>query len=158
MSRSVRKWHTRRGRYTYLEYVRWADDIVILIDAYPRHDWLLRAVEKRLREELTKLHVDINEERSRVVDLAKEESFGFLGFDFRRVRSLRGVWRAQYTPQLRRRTALRSRRRELETESRLGLHGHERGNPGYRQGHDLADHRASSRLVRRALVSPAPDT
>ena len=40
---------TRQGRYTYVEYVRWADDIVILIDAYPRHDWLLRAVEKRLR-------------------------------------------------------------------------------------------------------------
>ena len=29
------------------------------------------------------------------------ESFtGFLGFDFRRVRSLRGVWRAHYTPKL----------------------------------------------------------
>jgi hypothetical protein len=27
---------------------------------------------------------------------------------------------------------LRSRWRGLETESRLGLHGHERGNPGYR--------------------------
>ena len=28
---------------------------------------------------------------------------------------------------------LRSRWRGLETESRSGLHGHERGNPGYRQ-------------------------
>ena len=33
-------------------------------------------------------------------------SFGFLGFDFRRVRSLRGVWRAHYTPKLKKRTAL----------------------------------------------------
>ncbi len=40
---------------------------------------------------------------------------------------------------------LRSTWRGLETESRLGLHGHERGNPGYRQGHDLTDHRASPR-------------
>ncbi len=40
---------------------------------------------------------------------------------------------------------LRARWRGLETESRLGLHGHERGNPGYRQGHDLTDHRASPR-------------
>ena len=40
---------------------------------------------------------------------------------------------------------LRSRWRGLETESRLGLHGHERGNPGHRQGHDLTDHRASPR-------------
>jgi RNA-directed DNA polymerase len=104
---------TRQGRYTYVEYVRWADDIVILIDAYPRHDWLLGAVEKRLREEFAKLHVEINEEKSRVVDLAKGESFGFLGFDFRRVRSLRGVWRAQCTPQLRRRTALLRKLKEI---------------------------------------------
>ncbi len=27
----------------------------------------------------------------------------------------------------------------------MGLHGHERGNPGNRQGHDLKDHRASPR-------------
>ncbi len=30
---------------------------------------------------------------------------------------------------------LRSMGRGLETELRLGLHGHERGYPGYRQGH-----------------------
>jgi hypothetical protein len=40
---------------------------------------------------------------------------------------------------------LRSRWRALETRSRLGLHGHKRGNPGHRQGHDLTDHRASPR-------------
>jgi RNA-directed DNA polymerase len=104
---------TRQGQYTYVEYVRWADDIVILIDAHPRHDWLLGAVKKRLREEFAKLHVEINEEKSRVVDLAKGESFGFLGFDFRRVRSLRGVWRAHCTPQLRRRTALLRKLKEI---------------------------------------------
>ena len=32
--------------------------------------------------------------------------FGFLGFDFRRVRSRRGVWRANYTSKLKKRTAL----------------------------------------------------
>lgn len=42
-----------------------ADDIVILIDAHPRHDWLLGAVKKRLREEFAKLRVEINEEKSR---------------------------------------------------------------------------------------------
>ena len=43
---------------------------------------------------------------------------------------------------------LRSRWRGLETESRSGLRGHERGNPGYRQDHDLTDHRASPRPYR----------
>src|SRR5712675_2083828 len=70
------------------------------------HDWLMGAVEKRLREELAKLQVEINEEKSRNVDLGRGESFGFLGFDFRRVRSRRGVWCAQYTPKLKKRTAL----------------------------------------------------
>jgi RNA-directed DNA polymerase len=97
---------TRYGKYTYVEYARFADDLVILIDAHPRHDWLMAAVEKRLRQELAKLQVEINEEKSRIVDLCRGESFGFLGFDFRRMRSLRGVWRAHYTPKLKKRTAL----------------------------------------------------
>jgi RNA-directed DNA polymerase len=97
---------TRYGKYTAIEYARFADDLVILIDAHPRHDWLVAAVEKRLREELATLQVSINEEKSRIVDLAKGESFGFLGFDFRRVRSRRGVWRAKFTPKLKKRTAL----------------------------------------------------
>jgi hypothetical protein len=33
-------------------------------------------VEKRLREELAELQVEINEEKSRIVDLCRGESFG----------------------------------------------------------------------------------
>jgi RNA-directed DNA polymerase len=97
---------TRCGKYTYIEYARFADDLVILIDAHPKHDWLKGAVEKRLREELAILQVEINEDKSRTVDLGRGESFGFLGFDFRRLRSFRGAWRAHYTPKLKKRTAL----------------------------------------------------
>jgi RNA-directed DNA polymerase len=96
---------TRVGKYTRMEYARFADDVVILVDAYPRHDWLLTAVARRLREELATLRVEVNEEKSRIVDLAKREHFGFLGFDFRRVRSQRGVWRPEYTPKPTQRTA-----------------------------------------------------
>jgi RNA-directed DNA polymerase len=104
---------TRNGKYTYIQYVRFADDLVILIDSYSRHDWLVKAVEKRLREELAKLRVEINEEKSRMVDLRKQGSFGFLGFDFRRIRSLRGVWRPQYTPKLKKRTAVLAKLRNI---------------------------------------------
>jgi RNA-directed DNA polymerase len=97
---------THYGRLTGIEYARFADDAVILINARPRYSWLLKAVDTRLREELAKLHVQINEEKSRTVDLARGESFGFLGFDFRHVRSLSGKWRPQYTPKLKKRTAL----------------------------------------------------
>jgi len=97
---------TRQGKYTYIEYARFADDLVVLIDAYKRHDWLIGAVEKRLREEFGKLQVEINDEKSSIVDLGRGESFGFLGFDFRYIRSRRGKWRPHYTPKLKKRTAL----------------------------------------------------
>ena len=32
---------TRFGKYTAIEYARFADDLVILVDAHPRHDWLM---------------------------------------------------------------------------------------------------------------------
>jgi RNA-directed DNA polymerase len=86
---------------------------VILIDAHPQHDWLLKAVEKRLREELAKLQVEINEEKSRIVDLAKGESIGFLGFEFRRIRSRRGAWRPNYPPKLKKRTEVVRKLKEI---------------------------------------------
>ena len=97
---------TRYGRFTAIEYARFADDLVLLVDSHPRHAWLRRAVEKRLREELAKLRVEVNEEKSRRVDLTRGESFGFLGFEFRRVRSRAGRWMPLRTPQLKKRTAL----------------------------------------------------
>ncbi len=92
--------------YLNVEYARYADDLVILVDRFPRHAWIVPALTRRLREELTKLGVEVNEEKSRVVDLAKGESFGFLGFDFRRVRSHNGHWRPDYVPKMKKRTAL----------------------------------------------------
>jgi RNA-directed DNA polymerase len=39
---------TRYQRYTAVQYARFADDLVILVDFHPRHDWLVKAVVKRL--------------------------------------------------------------------------------------------------------------
>src|SRR5881628_1432957 len=107
------KEESRNGRYTYLEYARYADDLVILVDGYRHHDWLLRAAHQRLHEELAKLHLRVNADKTRIVDLSQGESFGFLGFDFRRVRSRRGAWRPQYTPKLEQRTALLQKLKEV---------------------------------------------
>jgi len=61
---------------------------VILIDAERQSDWLVKAVNKRLREEFAKLRVEINEEQESDGGLKKGESFTFLGFEYRRVLSL----------------------------------------------------------------------
>ena len=97
---------TRDGSTSAVEYARYADDLVVLVHEGRRWDWVLRAVQRRLREEFGKLRVEVNEEKSRVVDLRNGESFGFLGFDVRRVRSRWGRWRPLYTPQRTKRTAL----------------------------------------------------
>jgi RNA-directed DNA polymerase len=104
---------TRYKQYTAVQYARFADDLVILVEDHPQHDWILKAVIKRLREELGKLRVEINEEKSRIVDLRKGGSFGFLGFEFRRVRSWKGAWRPQYTPKMKNRTALLEKLRDI---------------------------------------------
>lgn len=89
---------TRRGSVPNVTYARWADDLVILVDAHQRHEWIIRAVNRRVREEIAKLGIQVNEQKSRMVDLERREVFTFLGFDFRRVRSRRGVWRPHQTP------------------------------------------------------------
>ena len=104
---------TRYKQYTAIQYARFADDLVILVESHKRHDGLIAAVAKRLREELGKLRVQVNEEKSRIVDLRKGESFSFLGFDFRLVSSLKGRWRPQYTPKVKKRTVLLEKLREI---------------------------------------------
>ena len=104
---------TREGPYTHIEYARFADDLVILVDGYRRWDWLLKGAYRRLLEELAKLDAQLNEEKTRLVDLTRDESFSFLGFDFRRVKSRQGKWRAQLTPRMKARNALLSKLKEV---------------------------------------------
>jgi RNA-directed DNA polymerase len=106
---------TRNGGFTQVEYARYADDLVILVNDYWRNAWLLRAVDRRLREELAKLDLKLNDEKSRIVDLTKGEAFGFLGFTIRRVLSRRGKWWVKLTPSVKQRTALL---RKLKAEFR----------------------------------------
>jgi RNA-directed DNA polymerase len=109
---------TRYDRWTAIEYARFADDTVILVDAHPRHRWLRQAVEKRIREELTKIQVEVNEEKTRTVDLRKGESFGFLGFEFRRVCSRAGKWVPLRVPQRKKCTALLRKLKECFRRAR----------------------------------------
>jgi len=74
-----------QGRgHNNLEYVRWADDMVIMVDHFKRHAWLMTAVTKRLREELGKLELNLNEQKTKIINFSEpKQSFKFMGFDFR---------------------------------------------------------------------------
>jgi RNA-directed DNA polymerase len=73
----------REGRWERVIYTRYADDMVILVDGYPQWQPHVAMIQRRLGEELRKVEVEINEEKTRVVDFASSGSFGFLGFDLR---------------------------------------------------------------------------
>lgn len=107
---------TRYGKqrqYTVVQYARFADDLVILIHARHWNDWLVKAVERRLREELGKLQVEINEEKSRTIDLSKGERFSFLGFEYRRILASTGAWWPLLTPKAKKRKALTQRLKDI---------------------------------------------
>ena len=104
---------TRNGKYTYIEYARFADDLVILVDGYRRWEWLLKGAYHRLIEEFDKLDVQLNKEKSRIVDLAKGESFGFLGFEFRQVHTRQGKLGVRIAPTSKARTALTQKLKEV---------------------------------------------
>ena len=69
-----------------MNYHRFADDIVITVSGHSsKRGWAERA-QQRLQEQLVPLGVELNKEKTKVVDLLKGEAFGFLGFHLRRVR------------------------------------------------------------------------
>jgi len=77
---------TAQGPYEAVNYHRFSDDIVITVSGHhTKRGWADRAL-LRLREQLTPLGVELNAEKTRMVDTLKGERFGFLGFDLRRVR------------------------------------------------------------------------
>jgi RNA-directed DNA polymerase len=104
---------THEGKYTHIEYARFADDCVILVDGHQKWDWLWIGINKRLREELQKIQVHINEEKTKQLDLVKGDSFGFLGFDFRRLRTKTKKWRVNYQPKMQARVKVMDKIRDV---------------------------------------------
>jgi RNA-directed DNA polymerase len=105
---------TREGRYTHIEYARFADDLVVLVDCHRRWDWLFHAAHKRLLEELAKLDVQVNAEKTRLVELnGRGESFGFLGFEYRKAVTLRGKQGVIFVPKMKARTSVLGKIKEV---------------------------------------------
>jgi RNA-directed DNA polymerase len=94
---------TRRKGYSNLDYIRSADDMVILVHGHPSEDQLLKTVQRRLKEELDKLQVQMNLEKTKVVDLKRGGCFSFLGFDIRLNRNRKGKIYVSKTPRMKKR-------------------------------------------------------
>jgi RNA-directed DNA polymerase len=74
----------RDGRWERVVYTRYADDMVILVDGYPQWQPHVGMIQERLNQELKKVEIEINQEKTRVVDISQGGSFGFLGLTLER--------------------------------------------------------------------------
>jgi RNA-directed DNA polymerase len=97
---------TRTGKYIHLEYARFADDLVVLVDGFRKWRWLVKAVMTRLSQEFQKLGVELNTEKTKVVDLSAGGVFSFLGFHFRRARTRNGKVGVLFMPTMKARKSL----------------------------------------------------
>jgi group II intron reverse transcriptase/maturase len=105
---------TAQGPYEAVNYHRFADDIVITVSGHhTKRGWAERALQ-RLQEQLAPLGVELNKEKTKVVDTLKGEAFGFLGFDLRRVRKRKGGGHyLQLTPKKKARKAIKAKVRDI---------------------------------------------
>jgi RNA-directed DNA polymerase len=94
---------TRRKGYYNLDFIRSADDMVILVHGHPKEDGLLKLVQRRFREELDELQVQMNQEKTKVVNLKEGGCFSFLGFDIRLNRNREGKLYVSKTPRMKKR-------------------------------------------------------
>lgn len=105
---------TAQGPYEAVNYHRFADDIVITVSGHhTKRGWAERAL-LRLREQLVPLGVELNTEKTTVVDTLHGDAFGFLGFDLRRVRKRAGNgYFIRMTPKKKARQAIKAKIRDI---------------------------------------------
>jgi len=105
---------TAQGSYEAVNYHRFADDIVITVSGHhTKRSWVRRALQ-RLEEQLVPLGVALNREKTKIVDTLKDEAFGFLGFDLRRVRKPeKDGYFVLMTPKKKARKAIKAKIRDI---------------------------------------------
>jgi len=105
---------TAEGNYEAVNYHRFADDIVITVSGHhTKRGWAERALQ-RLQEQFALIGVELNQEKTKVVNTLNGDAFGFLGFDLRRVRKQnREGYFILMTPKKKARKAVKAKIRDI---------------------------------------------
>ena len=105
---------TAEGPYEAINYHRFADDMVITISGrWSKRGWAERALQ-RLQEQLETLRVELNREKTKMVDTLKGKAFGFLGFDLPRVhKRKKDGYTIQMTPKKKARKVVKAKIRDI---------------------------------------------
>jgi pimeloyl-ACP methyl ester carboxylesterase len=86
----------RHETFSLVKTARFGDHIMVLCSPDASLDWVLPAVERRLREELQRLAVGVNAAKTQFVNLARGDVLRLLGFELRCVPGKGGVLSARY--------------------------------------------------------------
>ncbi len=73
----------RQGSNIHAMCIRFDWDVALFLDCDAQYDWLLPALQKRLREALAESKAEIDPEKTQLVDLARGEKLHFLDHEFR---------------------------------------------------------------------------
>ena len=105
---------TAQGPYEAVNYHRFADDIVVTVSGHhTKRGWAERALQ-RLQEQFALIGVELNREKTKMVNTLNGEAFGFLGFDLRRVRKRKGEGHfLLMTPKKKARKAIKAKVRDI---------------------------------------------
>jgi hypothetical protein len=105
---------TAQGGYEAVNYHRFADDIVITLSGHhTKRGWAERALE-RLQAQFALIGVELNQEKTKMVNTLQGGAFGFLGFDLRRVRKRKGEdYFILMTPKKKARQAVKAKVRDI---------------------------------------------
>ena len=89
---------TARRGYEHITYARFADDIVIAVNGHDSLKWLVEKCFRRLSEEMNKLKVKLNTQKTKIVNVNNNETFTFLGFEYRKITMNNGKKLIQIRP------------------------------------------------------------
>lgn len=105
---------TAEGGFEAVNYHRFADDIAITVSGHhTKRGWAERALQ-RLHEQIEPLGVKLNMEKTKVVNMLEGGTFGFLGFDFRRILNReKNRYYILLTPKKKARLSIKAKIREI---------------------------------------------
>jgi hypothetical protein len=112
-SRMSREVHVRIRERVGVRFPRATRLVITVSGHHSKRGWAERALQ-RLEERLAPLGVELNREKTQVVNTLGGEAFGFLGFDLRRVRKREGEgYYLLMTPKKKARKAIKAKIRDI---------------------------------------------
>jgi predicted esterase len=86
----------REDNFLHVQCTRVGNELIVLADRDPRYEWILPAVQKRLREELSNLHYEPAAIETQSLDVSLGHRLRFLDYELRLVRDRHGEERTRY--------------------------------------------------------------